>query len=410
MIKMVRVIAMLIFALSALCFGQSQEKLIFGFGSFPNDGRSPNGGLLFDKQGNIYGTTQYGGANLNAGNVYELSPQAGGSWSETILYNFCSVTNCVDGGHPKAGLVSDASGNLYGTTYDGGSGYPTPLGVVFELSPPAGGGAWTYTVLYNFGTTQTDGANPAGRLTWDSAGNLYGTTDNTVFEMTPDEGGSWSLTTLSTFCQGNQDCPNGLDALAGVSFDKAGNLYGTTYYGGFVDQWGVLYKLSPSMSGSNWTETLVDTFLPAGGARPMSAVNFDAAGNLYVTTSTGKGSGFCGGVDRYSATTGRRQTYLFSLHGNGAYGCNPEAGVAVNPTTEVVYGTSFDGGSLGFGNVYKIAGGRAASLYDFCQLDACADGSNPQSSLTVDSHGNLYGTTSQGGVNGLSGVVFEITP
>jgi uncharacterized repeat protein (TIGR03803 family) len=396
--------------MAGFCFAQAQEKVIYSFGSFPNDGLNANGGLLLDKAGDIYGTTQDGGNGIYpSGTAFELIPQEDGSWAESIIYNFCSSLEqngfCADGQRPMAGLIADGQGNLYGTTYYGG---PKDFGVVFELSPPGNGGVWTLELLYSFGTTQQDGNGPAGRLTWDSSNNLYGTTQNTVFEMSPVVGGNWSLTPLFTFCGGVSDCPSGYGPVAGVSFDKAGNLYGTTEYGGFAGQWGILYKLSPPTSGNVWTEAVLDTFQPRSGGKPMSEVNFDAFGNLYLTTSTGEAGGICGSVDKYDAVTSQRQTYLFWAGGVGMDGCNPEAGVALNPETGTAYGSTFDGGSLGLGSIYRIAGSKATDLYSFGQ-DGGADGYYPTSSLTTDEHGNLYGVASAGGQYN-HGVVFEITP
>jgi uncharacterized repeat protein (TIGR03803 family) len=147
------------------------EKVLFSFGSFPgDDGQYPEGGLVFDKAGNLYGTTSGGGEALY-GTVYELSPSDGG-WTETVLYSFC--TGCANGSSPIGSLVIDAEGDLYGTTYAGGSGCGGGggCGTLFELSPGAGG--WTETVLYTF--SGGDGAYPIAGLVFDKAGNLYGTT------------------------------------------------------------------------------------------------------------------------------------------------------------------------------------------------------------------------------------------
>src|ERR1700733_6195937 len=120
-----------------------QYKVLYSFGTNPNDGFNPNGGLVFDSAGNLYGTVQFGGSCDECGFVFELSPSQSGSWTETILYNFCSQPSCVDGGFPQAGLIFDDSGNLYGTTLAGGV---HGVGTVFELSPPSIPGAnWSET-------------------------------------------------------------------------------------------------------------------------------------------------------------------------------------------------------------------------------------------------------------------------
>ncbi len=412
MTRMVRrtLATVLVVSVSCFCLGQAQEKVLYSFGANANDGFLANGGLLFDKQGNIFGTTFDGGGSLygNQGTAFELSQQRDGTWAETIIYNFCSVLEnngfCADGARPEAGLIADSAGNLYGTTFYGGV---DDQGTVFELSPPVSGATWVYTKLYEFLGSQSNGA-PAGKLTWDGAGNLYGTFQNGVFEMTPNGGGGWNYSTLVTFCPNYQNCTNGVDAVAGVSFDKAGNLYGTTYYGGIDSSWGVLYKLSPT-GGGNWNETVLYDFRPRSGARPISEVNFDAEGNLYFTSSMGMGAGQCGSVDRFNTKTNTIQKYLFDYN-DPITGCDPYAGVLLNRANGAAYGTSAYGGQFSTGNVYKATGdGKVTSLYTFCQLDNCADGEMPTSSLTEDSHGNLYGVTFLGGANN-KGVVFEITP
>ncbi len=198
------------------------------------------------------------------------------------MYNFCAQTNCADGWIPSAGLIFDAAGNLYGTTGLGGT---DGVGTVFELT--RAGGGWTEQVLYNFGT---DGAYPGGGLTFDSAGNLYGTTGEggihilgTVFELTPTVGGGWTETVLHNFGSGTDGAYPG----AGVTFDAAGNLYGTTQYGGTYNSCsggcGTVFELTPT-AGGGWTEQVLLNFNGTGGANPYAGLIFDGAGNLYGTT------------------------------------------------------------------------------------------------------------------------------
>lgn len=282
--------------------GQAQETVLYSFGTNPNDGTLPNGGLIFDKTGSLYGTTQRGGSvcSEDCGTVFELSPLPDGTWQETVLYNFCSggLQNvCPDGQNPHAGLIFDANGNLYGTTTYGGANFDG--GTVFELSPPpAPGGNWTETVLWNFGNPG-DGRYPEGKVALDLLGNLYGTTSDggngagIVFELTRGQNG-WTETTLYGFCP-THPCHDGAVPMAGVSFDKVGNIYGTTEQGGYNGySWGVVYELSPSLS--NWTETVLHRFNSSGGY-PKSVVNFDKAGKLYGTYSGGNDNQpSCGGV------------------------------------------------------------------------------------------------------------------
>jgi len=401
---------------AALALGQAQYKVLYSFGSNPNDGNLPNGGLAFDKSGNLYGTTLLGGSGsvCQCGTVFALSPSQTGSWVETVIYNFCSQPSCLDGAEPAAGLLLDASGNLYGTTTVGGT---SQSGTVFELSPPAvPGNAWTETILWNFGNGPDDGTLPYSQLIWDGLGNLFGTTSGagvsaggTAFELTPNQDGSWSETILHTFCtNGAPDCPGGSDPMAGVAFDKSGNLYGTTYAGGFDNKWGVLYKLSPGDGA--WTEKTLYKFSGASGGQPMSAVTFDNAGDAYVTAYDGSANSQagCGGVFKFvpdQGGGGKKFSYLFLPADTG---CDPAAGVLLDKQTDTAYGTTRLGGSLSGGNIYKVSGKRGVDLYDFCSEDGCKDGLYPAGSLTMHK-GKLYSTTSQGG-DFNHGVVFEIGP
>ncbi|MGA2903955.1 MAG: choice-of-anchor tandem repeat GloVer-containing protein [Candidatus Korobacteraceae bacterium] len=308
------------FELTPSVGGGWTEQVLYSFCSQTNctDGSYPFAGLIFDAAGNLYGTTARGGTSSGCsgsgcGTVFELTPTAGGGWTEQVLYSFCSQTNCTDGSYPFAGLIFDAAGNLYGTTFAGGihpsctlSGY-AGCGTVFELSPREGGG-WTETVLYSFGSG-TDGGYPVAGLIFDAAGNLYGTTADgayssscgqicgTVFELTPTADGGWTEQVLYSFCS-QTNCTDGYGPYAGLIFDAAGNLYGTTIYGGIYG-YGTVFELTPT-AGGGWTETALHSFGndPAArvedGAGPFAGLIFDAAGNLYGTTYGGGNGTTCG--------------------------------------------------------------------------------------------------------------------
>ena len=270
------------------------------FAFFPGctDGANPGGAFVADPQGNLYGTVLVGGAN-DLGAVYELTPPPGGSgvWTDTLLYSFCSQgPPCADGESPQTGVIRDANGNLYGTTLTGGS--RSNEGTVFEVSPPQGGhGPWTETVLYAFCTsgTCTDGNQPLGGLTFDSHGNLYGTTtgggphgQGVVFELSPSGGGQWAYNILYGFCA-QQGCADGRTPQYGsLVFDAAGNLYGTTQGGG-SQNYGTVFELTPS--GGSWTETVLHSFCSAtnctDGEEPIGGVVLDAHGNIYGVTPGG---------------------------------------------------------------------------------------------------------------------------
>ena len=232
------------------------------------------GALVFDRAGNMYDTTAVGG-NGN-GVVYEMT-HSGSGWTEQPLYAF---TGTPDGATPYAGLVLDSAGNLYGTTTAGGL---FGQGTVFELSPSGSG--WTEQVLYNF-QGGSDGSFPTGGLIFDQSGNLYGSTNEggsggggTVFELTP-SGGGWTYNLLYSFT-GNTGC----GPFANLGLDGAGNVYGTTLCDG-ANNAGNVFELTPS--GGGWTYSSLHDFTNGSdGGYPYSNVTFDAAGNLYGTASRG---------------------------------------------------------------------------------------------------------------------------
>ncbi len=246
--------------------------------------------MIIDAAGNLYGTTEYGGdyscGGPGCGTVFELMPTEGGGWTEKKLHNF---GNGTDGVFPLADLNLDVAGNLYGTTYGGGGLCSYGCGTVFELTPN-GNGNWTEKVLHSFNDNGTDGDLPYAGLIFDAAGNLYGTTvaggssyAGTVFELTPHGNGNWTEKVLHSFSNVGTD---GASPFAGLIFDAAGNLYGTTTYGG--NHPGTVFELTPT-GGGDWTEKVLHSFSNVGtdGAYPYGGLIFDAAGNLYGTTYLG---------------------------------------------------------------------------------------------------------------------------
>jgi uncharacterized repeat protein (TIGR03803 family) len=245
----------------------------------------PAASLIRDASGNLYGTN-FGGGTSNAGTVFELTPAADGSWIEKILHNF--MNNGRDGTYPSGSLTVDGSGNLYSTTSGGGI---YGWGTVFELSPTAGG-TWTEKILHNFNYNDKDGLQPYDGLTFDVHGNLYGTAAgglygfSTVFELTPAVGGGWSEKILYNFTAKSN---GGFNPASGVVFGANGNLYGTTLSGGLYT-YGTVFQLSPTVGGG-WTEKILDNFSGklngVDGRLPESSVIVDAAGNVYGTTNQG---------------------------------------------------------------------------------------------------------------------------
>jgi uncharacterized repeat protein (TIGR03803 family) len=257
-----------------------KEKVLYSFGGTSNDVSAPLAAVISDTSGNLYGTASFGGTRFSQGGVFELK-RSGKKWKESVIYNFMGAS---DGGDPMGDLIWDSVGNLYGTTYDGGAG--SDKGVVFELTP-SGNGDWTETVLWTF-FGSNDGAYPTSGLIFDQAGNLYGTASSsdafgTVFEVTPSNGG-WTFNTLHDFENGDGAMP-----LGGVILDSAGNLYGTTQEGG--DHFdGVIFKLS--QSGNTWTETVLHSFGPTEGNEPSAGLITDSHGVLYGTAGFGGKNGY----------------------------------------------------------------------------------------------------------------------
>jgi uncharacterized repeat protein (TIGR03803 family) len=421
-------------ALALLAIGArpaaAQESVLYSFGGVNGDPSQPNAGLIADEEGNLYGTAPYGGANSN-GAVFELSPKEGGGWTETVLWSFESSTS---GQSLLGSLVFDKEGNLYGTTSYGG---PNNVGTVFELSPGANG-AWTEKTLYAFGANGTDGAQPQANLVFDSEGNLYGTTEQgtgtggngVVFELTPGTGGAWTEKVLHSFAGTTAD---GCTPRGGLIFDSEGNLYGTTGACGAADSGnigGIAFELSPG-SGGNWTEKVLWNFgvIQGDGSSPQAALVFDAQGNLYGTTLRGGNNGTNDGVVFEMSPGGGGENgawtekVLWNFAGGPADGSNPVGDVIFDAQGNL-YGATYSGGSNGFavnngyyeGTVFELSpstGGawKETILHNF--YSTSTDGFNPYAGLVADSAGNLYGTTSQGGAYDGSrytndGTVFEV--
>jgi uncharacterized repeat protein (TIGR03803 family) len=398
-----------IFAVTLLVAGTravaQEEKVLHNFGS-GKDGVSPYDKLIFDAAGNLYGTTDAGGAH-GGGAVFELSPKAGGGWTEKILHSFGSGK---DGYEPHASLILDKAGNLYGTTDYGGANV---YGTVFEVSPKAGGG-WTEKILHDFGSGK-DGVNPLASLMLDKAGNLFGTTDGggaynygTVFEVSPKAGGGWTEKVLHSF---NNNGKDGQRPFGGLILDAAGNLYGTTSVGPY----GTVFELSPK-AGGGWTEKILHSFNYKDGAIPSADLIFDGAGNLYSTTSAGGAYGG-GTVFELSPKAGGGWTekVLHSFDDNGEDGYTPYASLIFDAGN--LYGTTYYGGTIypgcgdGCGTVFELTP-KAGSWTEkvLHSFGSGKDGVGPEAGLISDKAGNLYGTTFYGGTNLHGGTVFEIKP
>lgn len=381
----------------------AQERVLHSFG--PNQG-TPAAGLILDAAGNLYGTTNSGGA-YDRGTAFELTPALGGGWAKKILHSFHE--DGKDGYSPFAGLILDAAGNLYGTTVAGGA-YNS--GTVFELMRTVGG-SWRERVLHSFDDDGADGTDPNASLVFDAAGNLYGTTsaggaDNsgTVFELTPQTGGNWSENISHNFSNNGTD---GTGPYASLVFDVVGNLYGTTERGGVYND-GTVFELAIA-SGGGWIETVLHDFgSGTDGEFPNAALTFDTAGNLYGTTPSG-GAYTWGMAFELTPIAGENwtETVLHNFDPNGTDGLYPYASLIFDAVGNL-YSTTSIGGAYNEGIVFELtpAGGNWTEtvLYSFNKTDRNAF--NPQAGLIFNAAGNLYGTTHLGGIYG-DGTVFEIT-
>ncbi len=403
--------------LAVFSFGQAAPRLttLYSFGSFPDQGIDPQAGVVFDKTGNLYGTTSVGGISGN-GILFELSPPAvaGDLWTVNVLHSF---HGSPDGKVPESRLIVASTGKLFGTTLQGGA---NDMGTAFASLPPASPGALrTGKVIYSFGNFPGDGVNPnAGLLAAHQS--LYGVTfgggatgRGTVFQLTPpaDPTGAWTETILYSFTgSGDAAFPS-----SDLVMDESGNLYGTTTLGG-ANNLGAVFELSPpAVAGDPWIETVVHSFNGTDGTLPAGRLQFDASGALYGTTDGG-GTNQEGTVFKLAPPAGPggswTETVLYNFSG-GIDGGNPQAGVTMDKKGRL-YGAASTGGSGGpdFGGVVFVldppadVGGAWTEtvLHSF----GGPDGFRPISPLVLRK-GGIYGTTAQGGLFG-RGTAFVLMP
>jgi uncharacterized repeat protein (TIGR03803 family) len=402
-IKVTTTAALTILATLALCAAAQaspQYRVLHSFNQ--TDGAAPWGGVTLNR-GKIYGTTAGGGpwqcGTGECGVVFELAARAGGAWSEKVLHAFGAPG---DGSVPYGTVSFDLAGNLYGTVAGGGAdGY----GTVFALT--AGKESWRETILYSFAYLSW----PVAKLAIDREGDLYGVTPKAsdAYELTPSPSG-WEYSMAYEFTGENGD---GSEPYAGLIMDTAGNLYGTTYGGGIGCPGlgcGTVYELSPG-AGGTWTETVLHRFDNNGkdGITPgWGALYMDKSGSLYGTTA---GGGCCGGIV-YKLTPSAhgtwKETIIWDFQG-GSGGFEPNAGVVMDKSGNL-YGTTDYGGN-GCGVIYKLAP-KPTGKWAYTVLHTFgvgADGCLPEGNLAIDGKGNLYGGTVLGGSHGY-GMIFELTP
>jgi len=457
-------LTVLILVLAAFCgssLAQVKEQVLYSFQGTP-DGSIPVGGMVFDQRGNLYGATSSGGAiscagTAQCGTIFELSPpaQEGQPWTESVIYVF-KGRGYSDGAAPEGGLIIDPEGNLYGTTAYDGSGPCTLLGsivgcgVVFKLSPPAQSGAsWTETILYNF-QGGADGYFPRGDLVLDKDGNLYGATQfgggygagcnslypycGTIFELSPVKGASkvsWTEKILYAFkgitpgtVAGDGGEPNG-----SLAIDDAGNLYGTTYYGGLATGYcrkqdagsgcGIVFELKPpTASAPFWTEDVLRSFDVYDGANPASGLSRDPKGNLYGTTIGGGIEGW-GTAFLLAVPRPGKKTWIESvLHRWDETDGYQPVGPLTLTADGLILATASGGGPYRGGTFSVIypdsaseGGWRDTVLYSFYQSNT--DAGYPDAKLILGESHSLFSSSQAGGTGqncgyGGCGTVFRI--
>jgi uncharacterized repeat protein (TIGR03803 family) len=354
-----------------------------------SDGGEPFAGVIQDSSGNLYGTTFEGGYNCATGGcgaVYKLDTAG----TETVLYAF---TGGKDGDTPVTPLLRDGKGNLYGTTQGGG---PDGWGTVFKIDT-----AGKETILHTF-TGGQDGGYPDQGLSMGKSGVVFGTTfyggshNNSIGTIFKADG-TRNFTTLYSFTHypygGHPD-------LGRLTRDKSGNIYGVTSGGGFKYNYGALYELA-----ANGKPKLLHGF--KGGTKdgwdPMGSAAQDKAGNLYGTT-------YVGGSENYGViwkvSKAGTETILHNFAGGTSDGCKPDAGVTMDPQGNL-YGVTTECGAYGYGTLYELsANGTFTVLHNF---DG-SDGANPYGEVLWTASGTLFGTTSSGGTYDYYGTVWSYVP
>ena len=367
------------------------------------DGSTPLAGLTMDRFGNLFGTASGGGLSScqgGCGTVFELMHKNAG-WIFQPLYEF---TGSADGANPGSRITIGANGTLYSTTGYGGSarGF-SGGGVVFNLKPPAHSSgeifpSWTESVLYTFGQPP-DGANPSGEIAFDGEGNLYGTTFGggvtcsngyycgIAYELTP-QSGTWAESILYTFTQTGVSAPRD-----GVFLDEEGRLYGTASE--------AVFRLNPSEP--TWQE---ETVYSLDRSVPVGNVLRDPSGNLFGATAYGGANRLGSVYELTPAGNGWIQSLIYTF--SGPDGSRPMAGLT-RDSNGALYGTTCYGGSSNAGVVFKLTANGGEWTETVLHNFDGTQGVCPHGVLTLDSAGNLFGTTEYGGAHSY-GVVFEITP
>jgi uncharacterized repeat protein (TIGR03803 family) len=387
------------------------QSTLYNFAGGTSDGCNVRSGVTFDSSGNLYGTTA-GGGSAGAGTIYKLAP-SGASWTESVLYNFRG--GVLDGKLPNSGVLVGSLGKLYGTTVSGGQTLNN--GTFYEITP---GVTWTETGLFSFpGGAGGASVYDYGKVIQDSSGNFYGTTyvgggpnsQGTVWKMTLSGVPTVAVETVLYSFNNVAGHNDGVRPIAGsLVMDSSGNIYGTTVQGG-TNNVGTVFELSPPTGGSStWTEQVIWNFgNPGDGSTPYAGLAIDASGNLYGTT-TGGGTHNVGMVFEMSKSSGvwlQQRSYSFGAAGDGSQPYD----APVLDSSGNVYGTTRNGGAHSWGTVFKLvpngpSGWSESVLYS---LTGGTNGAFPYESIALDSSGNIYSTTNAGGTHAC-GLVFKIVP
>jgi uncharacterized repeat protein (TIGR03803 family) len=395
-----------LFTLTLLVSTQAQTvDIIHKFDGALGEGTLPYSGLIEDAAGNFYGTTYDGGAH-NFGTVYRLSLNSSGGFTETILYSFKGGS--TDGAEPHSSLFRDSAGNLYGTTLTGGivgstcnaGNFASPIGcgIIFKLSPTTTG-QWTETVLHRF--SGPDGGNSFTGLVRDASGNFYGATIaggskglGVIFKLSLSSTG-WKETVLHNFTGGTDGALPFIQC-ATLAMDAAGDLYGSTYRGGAANA-GTVFKLSPPVTTTGlWTETILYTFKGGSdGSEPFTGVILDKSGNVYGTTTFGGTAGNNGGiVFELTAANGYAKTVLHNFSRLS------------DPAEDFPNAITFDASGNLWGTteyaLFKLTHGTGGSWTETVPWNW--NGFTGFTPVIIDSHGNVWGTVTWGGV------AFKVVP
>ena len=412
-LKQTTLLFVVICALTCLWFGPASKatpvipvqtvNVIYGFGG-DEDGEYADTDLETDSAGNIYGTTVLGG-DFGGGTVFQLSHGPNG-WVHTVLYSF---TGGVDGGEPYKGVTLDREGNLYGTAVTGGSGScEGGCGVVYKLINS--GGTWTQTVIHAF-TGGHDGSGPGARVTVDRSGNIYGMTPTgganglgTIYKINKENGGTWTFRVIHTFTGG----ADGGSGSAGRMILSHGHLYGAATTGGTYGS-GVVFELTPKRGGEWHFRTIYSFQGQPDGNFPYGALLFDHSGNLYGTTYYGGANGIGAVYELSPRPVGEwEETVLYSFQ-SGTDGNSPISNLVFDNAGNL-YGTTSEGG-LGSGTIFKLSptGGGQWMETVVHPFQGPPDGAFPYNGMVADRFGNFYGATVHGGEND-DGSIYNFTP